>query len=424
MNHTSTNKTSTIFTILSIHDFRMLWIGSATSLLGDQFSMIATSWLVLKLTSDPMALGFSVALQGVPRAIFMLVGGAITDRFSPRMIMLVSDVIRLVLTAIMALLVFSGMIELWMLYVFSLAFGVVAGFSIPASSSILPMLIPEEYLQPGNAIVMGTGQLTNFIGPTLAGIMIAQFTNSSLGITLAYTVDTITFVISALALWLMRNHKRPAATDDLAENSVMKSILVGFRYLWHTPTLRVLFIVMSIANFLVAGPLLVGIPVMADQRLVEGVTAFGLLISAYAGGNLLGYILAAVLPKVSSRLMTFLIIALLLSFGLGIGILGWITITPLAFTVMLLLGIGNGYISIFIFTQVQARTPKDMLGRMMSMIMLSNLGLAPVSQALSGIIIAWSLTGLFAIAGGLLLILACWTAFQPEVKTFGAELTS
>src|SRR5512135_851529 len=87
--------------VLGLRDFRLLFGGATTSLLGDQFALVATPWLVLELTGDPLALGIVLALEGVPRAVFMLVGGAITDRFSPRLIMLISDVIRLVLTGLM-----------------------------------------------------------------------------------------------------------------------------------------------------------------------------------------------------------------------------------------------------------------------------------------------------------------------------------
>src|SRR5512132_13768 len=112
--------------VLSLRDFRLLFTGAATSLLGDQFALVATPWLTLKLTGDPLALGIVLALEGFPRAVFMLLGGAITDRFSPRLIMLISDIVRLLLTALMAVVVFSGTVQMWMLYAFGLGFGVVA----------------------------------------------------------------------------------------------------------------------------------------------------------------------------------------------------------------------------------------------------------------------------------------------------------
>ncbi|MCP4422074.1 MAG: MFS transporter, partial [Chloroflexi bacterium] len=109
--------------VLSIRDFRLLFAGTATSLLGDQFTLIATPWLVLQLTGDPLILGIVLALEGIPRALFMLFGGAITDRFSPRIILLISDIIRFVLVTLLAIVVFSGAVQIWMLYAFGLGFG-------------------------------------------------------------------------------------------------------------------------------------------------------------------------------------------------------------------------------------------------------------------------------------------------------------
>src|SRR5512137_1151680 len=92
--------------VFGLRDFRLLFSGALISLLGDQFALIATPWLVLKLTDDPLALGTVLALEGIPRALFMLFGGAITDRLSPRLMMLVANVTRTILTALMALLIF------------------------------------------------------------------------------------------------------------------------------------------------------------------------------------------------------------------------------------------------------------------------------------------------------------------------------
>src|SRR5262249_18364972 len=145
-------RNSPIRGLLLNRNFRLLWIGQGTSLLGDQFYLIALPWLVLKITGDPLALGTVLALAGIPRALFMLVGGAATDRLSPGTIMLVSDGLRLVLTLLLALLVLTGSTQMWMLYVMALVLGLVSGFFVPAAGSILPRLIDRQDLQPGNAL--------------------------------------------------------------------------------------------------------------------------------------------------------------------------------------------------------------------------------------------------------------------------------
>ena len=121
----------------------------------------------------------------------MLLGGAITDRLSPRLVMLISDVIRFVLTGLMAFVVFTGTVQMWMVYAFALGFGLVAGFAVPAGNSIVPMLVEEKDLQAGNSIMMGVAQLAGFVGPTVAGILIGGFSQSSLGIGLAFAIDAL-----------------------------------------------------------------------------------------------------------------------------------------------------------------------------------------------------------------------------------------
>src|SRR3954463_9223304 len=92
---------------LSVRNFRLLWIGEGISLLGDQFYMIALPWLVLQVTGSALALGTVMALAGIPRALFMLLGGAFVDRFSPRAVMMTSNFARLVLVGLLSVLVLT-----------------------------------------------------------------------------------------------------------------------------------------------------------------------------------------------------------------------------------------------------------------------------------------------------------------------------
>lgn len=410
--------------VMSLRDFRLLFAGITTSLLGDQFALIATPWLTLKLTGDPLALGIVLALEGLPRAVFMLLGGAITDRFSPRLIMLISDIIRFILTTLMALIIFTGTVQMWMLYLFSLGFGLVAGFAVPAGNSIVPMLVEEQDLQAGNSIMMGSVQLVSFIGPTVAGILIGKYSTSYLGIGLAFAIDAVSFGVSAACLWLIHGGGRMSqfAGDAPGKERIWISILNGVKYLWHDKALRLMFLVIMATNFLILGPLLVGIPVLADQRLPEGAVAFGLLMSAYAGGNLGGYLMAGSLPRPSGIVMRIIMIGLLVAFGAVIGSLGFISSTWVDFSLLLLLGLGNGYIAIIFFTWIQMRTPREMLGRMMSLLILSSTGLVPISQAISGAVSKWDLNVLFVAAGTLVLLVTLWAAFHPELKTLSENL--
>jgi len=404
--------------VMRLNDFRLLFAGATTSLLGDQFALIATPWLALQLTGDPLALGIVLALEGIPRAVFMLVGGAITDRLSPRL-----DAIRFVLTGLMALVVFAGAAQIWMLYAFSLGFGLVAGFAIPAENSIVPALVDEQDLQAGNSIIMGVTQIAGFVGPTLAGMLIGGFSNSSFGTGLAFAIDSLTFTVSVVCLWLMRTQRGRALSEDSPEKeSLVGSILSGLKFLWADKALQLMFVTITAVNFLLIGPILVGIPVLADQRLPEGAVAFGLLISAFAGGNLVGYLAAGFLPRPGGRTMRLILIVLLAAFGVVVGSLGFIPSTWVDFSLLFLLGLGNGYITIIVLTWMQTRAPKEMLGRMMSLLMFCSTGLIPVSQAISGAVSKWDLDLLFVSAGALVLLATVWMASQPGLKVLSESL--
>jgi MFS family permease len=422
MTHTNTSP-NPMARVMALRDFRLLFAGAATSLLGDQFTLIATPWLTLQLTGDPAVLGIVLALQGIPRAVLMLFGGAISDRISPRRMMLAANITRFFLTSAMALLVFSGLAQLWMIYVFSLMFGIVAGFAIPAENSIVPMLVDEQDLQAGNSLIMGVTQVAGFVGPTIAGVLIGGYASSLAGVGLAFTIDAFTFVVSAVTLQLIGRGKaaKPAGAPPEKE-SVWASVLAGVKYLWNNSALRMMFIVLMAVNFLLIGPLLVGIPVLADQRLPEGAAAFGLLMSAFAGGNLVGYLIAGTLPRPGGNAMRVIMILLIAAFGGVVGALGFITATWIDFGLLLMLGLGNGYIAILLITWMQTQTPKNMLGRMMGLLTLAGTGLVPISQAIAGVVSKWNLTFLFAISGTLVLLVTVWMAFQPDLKAFSDSL--
>lgn len=403
---------------LSNRNFVFMWIGGSISVLGSQFSMIALPWLILQLTNDPQAVGFVLALAGLPRALFMLMGGAITDRISPRMILLVCDWLNFVLAALIAALVITHTMQVWMVYVFSLLTGLISGFVIPAANTIAPLVLDEKDLQAGNSLSMSTGQLMGFAGPALAGIIIGSYNKSIEGVALAFAIDAVSFAISAMALGLMSDVSRPAPKEnaDQKREDMLQSIWEATRYLAGNSSLRLIFLVISLVNLFFTGPLLVGIPVLADQRLGEGAAGFGWLMSAYAGGNLLGYLLAGALPKPTGRTFSLIMVSLVAAFGVILAALGWITSLWLDFGLMLALGVGNGYVGLILFTWIQNDTPREMLGRMMSMVMLSSMGLVPISQAIAGSLLKWNLTGLFVFSGASVVMVAIWMAFNPALK--------
>jgi MFS family permease len=413
--------------VLRLRNFKLLWLGEAVSLIGDQFYLIALPWLVLQMTGDALAVGAVLALAGIPRAIFMLVGGALTDRFSPRVIMLVSNLLRLGLISLLAVLVIGGIIQLWMLYIFALLFGLADAFFYPAQSSIVPQIVAEKDLQTGNAIVQGTAQLSLFLGPVLAGGMIALFagrasdTASLRGIGLALGVDAATFLISAVTLWFIRL-PRPSTNEKAnPAESVLSAIKEGLIYVLQDETLRIFFLVVAAISTLLSGVFAVGIPVLVNTRFVEGAVALGLIMAAFGAGSLLGTGLAGLLPKPpQGHLGTMLLLGTAVM-GLALISFAFVHSLPLAILTSLVNGIADSYVVIMFITWLQLRTPEAMLGRMMSLLMFASVGLAPVATAVTGALLDLNLTGVFLGAGILLLGIVLLALSNPTVRAMSAQ---
>lgn len=405
--------------ILRNRNFRMLWIGEGISLLGDQFYLIALPWLVLSLTGDALSVGTVLATAGIPRALFMLVGGALTDRFTPRRLMINSNLARMALTGLLAALVATDLIQLWMLYASALLFGLADAFFFPAQTSIVPKLIDKHQLPAGNALIQGTAHLSLFVGPVVAGLLVSWLdggaAHSTSGIALAIAIDSLSFLASVTALSLIRIEDVGGRAGK-GKGGVLASIREGLFYVWNDATLRMVFPITLGLNILINGPFAVGIPVMARTRFSEGAAAFGLILSLFGGGALLGTTLAGVLPKPSKKLLGTVALSVISMMGIGLAVIGVAPTMYIAAAAGLLMGIANGYANVMLITWLQQKVAPEMIGRVMSLVMFAAVGLNPVSNALAGMLIGLNITVLLVCAGLLMTLFTLSAAFSPAVR--------
>ncbi|MBK8049164.1 MAG: MFS transporter [Anaerolineales bacterium] len=234
-------------------------------------------------------------------------------------------------------------------------------------------------------------------------------------------LDALTFLVSIAALWPIRLRSRSTPAPHEQAESVWASIKSGFTFVWRFVAADDLDRHCGV-NFFFVGPILVGIPVLADSRLSDGAVAFGVIMAAYAGGNLGGIILAGGIWQV--RRLSLFTVAVIAGFGVGLIVFGISPSTWLDVIAMLVLGVANGYISIRFITYVQRKTPSQLIGRVMSLILFANVALVPVSQALSGVLSRNNVTTLFVAAGVATLLLATWMVFQPELKLIDSEMAA
>ncbi|MEV6579633.1 MFS transporter [Streptomyces sp. NPDC051582] len=388
--------------------FRLLWLGQSLSLLGDGFSYIAFSWITLGLTQSTLALGYVLAFQAVPRALLTLVGGSLSDKWSPRTLMKLSSWARAALMAGVGLAGLAGSLTLWMLCCAAAAFGAVDAFFQPARASILPSVVGKEQLAPANALLAVGTKVAAVLGPAVGGMVVA-FSNASV----AFIVDGVCFALCGVCVAGIRPLPRPAeeekgpaagAAPPEPPLSLGARIRAGLRYAFEDPRIRTILAVDAAVTFCQAGPFTVGFATLAKVDLHGGSATLGLLNGALAGGAMLGTLVGG---AVSSRPRIGLLIAALAGWlAIGTGLLGFVGNTAGALATVLAMGFGMGFQGVFGLSWIQRTIDGPVLSRVISVDMVIGYAVAPLSLVLCGALAQSGTAPMFAVSAAVLAVTA------------------
>ena len=414
--------------LLRDRNFGWMMAGGMLSMLGDQFTLIALPWLVLQMTGDTLVLGTVLALVSVPRALFMLLGGALVDRYSPKRVMMLTKYINTVLLGVLAALVLTNQLSLWAVYLLSAAIGVATAFSIPAGTSMLPRVVPPQLLQPANGLMLGMRQLSMFLGPLLAGLLIAisgdatppgaaHAVAGATGIGLAFAFDAFSFAASAWTLAQVRELPRGGTAAQSAPIAVFASVAQGLRHFWRDAELRTCFLYWGALAVLIMGPVHLALPVLANTQPGLGAAALGVMLAAHGAGTLGGMVLSGMLPKVrfgslGTTILVFDAVVAVLFMPMGHVHAAW-----QGAGLMLAIGLLGGFMQVSVFTWIQQRVPPALLGRAMSLFMFIFMGLVPMAAAVTGWVMrSVTLAQLFTGCGALLLALVVFAALASPMR--------
>jgi MFS family permease len=384
-------------------NYRLWLIGGTISLLGDQFYLVALPWLVLQKTGSAVAMGAIMMTGAIPRALLMLMGGAVTDRISARKIMMATATARTICVTVIGVLVWTRILRTWELYALAFAFGVADAFAVPAQSAYMPSLLKREQLVAASSVSQSAGQLTTILGPVPAGFVI-----QTLGVAWAFFVDAISFLFIIGALWKLPDPPKSQA----ARKAVWHSIAEGIAYVGKDVPLRSLMLLATILNFCVAGPVSIGLAYLTKTRFGSP-AAYGIVISAVAAGSLLGAVMAGVW-KIRRRGVMILLVSAVL--GVCLGAIGLMDRVWSVAGVLLVMGAAAGLVNVHIGAWAMQRIDASVRGRVASVLMLASFGITPISLAVAGFMIAWSLKLMFLLAGGLMVLTAVGAAFQKPVR--------
>ncbi|MHB8516318.1 MAG: MFS transporter [Dehalococcoidia bacterium] len=387
----------TLYTLGKYPDFRVLWLGNVGTMLAQWVQFVAQGWLIFQLTNSPFQIGAVAFVRGATTLGVSPFAGAITDRFSRKTVLVVMTAVSSVVGTLLAVLVLTHVISVWMLYLTATVDGLAEAVNQPARQVMIYDVVGAEDL-PNSIAVNSLGANTMRIaGPALGGALIGAF-----GVGAAFIVQAGAYLFSSVATSRIKSRGDPTGRHSA---SVFESMRDGLRYSRGHPDVRLLVFMAALPSILVY-PYVSFIPVFAEDVLHSGSTGYGFLASAVGYGSIVGALLAANFSNVTKRgqilvWTTFVYMALVTLFAVS-------NIYALSFALLVVAGIANSIYLMFNQVMIQLVVDDDYRGRVISLYVMVG-GITPFSALLMG-----ALIDVF----GAQLTVACFTGLASLIVLF------
>jgi len=398
--------------VLRERNYRLLFAGQVTSVLGDEMTPVALSFAVLDRGGNARQVGLVLGSGAFTLVLFLLAGGVIADRLPRRAVMVGADAVRGAVQAASAVLLLTGAWRLWELAVLQAAWGVGAAFFTPALTGLVPEVVTAERLPEANALQGLTWSIGAVAGPALAGVLLA-----TTGAGAALLVDAATFAVSAVTLSRLRltpsvGSKGRTMVADLREG------WVAFRertWLW------VIVVQFALWHMVAFAPVIVLGAVVAKAHF-GGAAAWGSILAAFGAGSIAGGVVALHLrprrPLLVATASTLLFVPLPALLALA---------APVTATAVAAAGGGAGFAVFGTLwdTTLQQQVPQQLLSRVSSYDWFGSVALLPVGYALAGPVAGliglattlWVAAGWTLVTTVAVLLVPAVTGLQGELQT-------
>ncbi|HFK1549047.1 MULTISPECIES: MFS transporter [Bacillus] len=364
--------------LLKNTNFLFLWAATLFSSFALAFFTFSQTWYIAKTLNLEASLGVVFVALSVPRLIFMIIGGAVADKFPKKNIMFYSNIIRAILVATILTWFIVGDVTLYTFALFALFFGLADAFFWSADGSILPELVEKSRLTQANSLTQMTNQASVILGPVLGGILI-KFTNYE-------TIFSITILLLIVAAILVQKIQFTMPEQENTDKGMFTSIKEGILYVKESPFLSTFLLCSAFLNLFLIGPMQVGFPLFVKNVLHGDSLQFSYLEASVGGGMAIGAIIVG-LKNINRRRGLFCIIMMLLS-GVFFLSINFSTVLWQALLAGMFYGITIAMAIVPLMAMIQSTVKEEMMGRVMSLLMLSSMGFIPLSYAFTSIALA------------------------------------
>ncbi|PEO39387.1 MFS transporter [Bacillus wiedmannii] len=364
--------------LLKNTNFLFLWAATLFSSFALAFFTFSQTWYIAKTLNLEASLGVVFVALSVPRLIFMIIGGAVADKFPKKNIMFYSNIIRAILVATILTWFIVGDVTLYTFALFALFFGLADAFFWSADGSILPELVEKSRLTQANSLTQMSNQASVIVGPVLGGILI-KFTNYE-------TIFSITILLLIVAAILVQKIQFTMPEQQNTDKGMFTSIKEGILYVKESPFLSTFLLCSAFLNLFLIGPMQVGFPLFVKNVLHGDSLQFSYLEASVGGGMAIGAVIVG-LKNINRRRGLFCIIMMLLS-GVFFLSINFSTVLWQALLAGMFYGITIAMAIVPLMAMIQSTVKEEMMGRVMSLLMLSSMGFIPLSYAFTSIALA------------------------------------
>jgi MFS family permease len=400
-------------------NYRLFFCGQSVSLIGSWLTRVAISWLVYRLTKSALLLGLVGFAGQIPTFLFASLAGVLVDRWNRHHVLVVTQALALVQSAMLAALTISGKITVNQLLALSVFQGCINAFDMPARQTfVVEMLESREDLPNAIALNASMVNMARLVGPSFAGILIAAFGEGG-----CFAIDAVSYIAVLASLLLMRLKKRSVPIHP--RKHLLQELREGVEYaVKFKPVSRILLILAIVS--LMGMPYMVLLPVIVSERLHGGADLLGYLTAMSGVGALVGVLYLASRKSVLGLGRVVWIAAG--TFGIGLLGFSWSRWPALSMAFIFLAGMGMMVHLAAGNTILQTITDEDKRGRVMSLYTMSVAGMVPFGCLLAGVVAktygapATIFVGGVACLAGSALFLRALPAIREQVRPIYASM--
>lgn len=368
----------TTFASLRYRNFVYLWLGQSTHAFALWLEQIARPLLILSMTDSATQLGLVILTRTIPAVLLGMVAGVVADNFNRRMVLIVTKVVVLVLSAVFALLVVTGWVEVWHIYLFSFLRGCSMAFDQPARRAMIPSIVPMHLVTNAMALSTGSMQVMRIGGAAAAGLLMGY-----MGLAAPFVAIVFIYVFAVFFTWKLNvpDHVR---TGYQGARRMGGDFVEGLRYAWSAPAVRGVLII-ALGYFTFGQSFMqVFAPLFAKQVMGIGDTGFGYMIAVMGVGGTIGTLILATANPTKGR--GVLLLGLLAVFGVLLTVFSlttYLNVVALAFVLVAVVGMAQTVFFPLVNSMLIEAAPENMRGRIMGVLSLDRAMMA-LGAAMAG----------------------------------------